>query len=64
MSTYGEPQELEQGDDAPRTPTEILAQISEEMVPQFLELRAWPENVKKEFLDNLYKSMVCIMLIL
>jgi hypothetical protein len=38
---------------------DVLEHISTDLVPAFLTLRHWPDNVRKDFLEQFYKSMVC-----
>lgn len=49
-----------QSEKTEENPAQILEYISSDLVPRFLSLKTWPENVKKEFLEQFYKSMVCI----
>lgn len=49
-----------QSEKTEENPAQILEYISNDLVPRFLSLKTWPENVKKEFLEQFYKSMVCI----
>ena len=48
--------------EANERPAEILDGIARDLVPQFLSITSWPENIKKEFVSQLYKSMVRIHL--
>ena len=46
------------------SPAVILDNIAQNLVPEFLEIKTWPENIKKEFLAQLYKSMVCSLCVI